>query len=245
MSSGNASLVPSGMSAVVAIAQLTLIRFLRSKTIFVASVLALLPLVPLLVGAGKGDPPEENWENFLGVAAYMQLLVAALLMAPVIAEEIDDKTYTYLWSRPIPRWSVLFGKLLVGGLLAVGMMSICLVVGSQIAHIKSPGLIATALAAFAIGVFAAGSIAACFGTLLPKHPLAVSISYLLVLDFGIGAMPFAISRISVMHNVIALSGHGPHANTLATSLAWLMGITVFWTAITLWRLGRKELSTGS
>ena len=220
---------PSSVGAVMAIAQLTLTRFLRSKVIFVAGILAMLPLIPLLVATNQDTEIAENWRGLIGVSALVQLLVASLLTAPVIAEEIDDKTYAYLWSRPIPRWSILAGKLLVGSLVAIVMIGISLGLGSKIA----------------LGVIATGCIASALGTLLPKHPLAVSVSYFLVLDFGIGVMPFAAARMSVMHNVIAISGVGPDANTIVTSILWLVGLSVFWTTITLRRLVRKELSTGS
>ena len=236
---------PTSAGAVAAIAQLTFTRFLRSKVIFVAGVLAMLPLIPVLVASSHNDDVARNWQGFLGVTSFVQLLVASLLTAPVIAEEIDDKTYAYLWSRPIPRWTILAGILLVGCLVAIAMMAVSVVLGSQIAHVSDPVIIAKALVGMALGVVATGCIASAFGTLLPKHPLAVSISYFLVLDLGIGAMPFAAARLSVMHNVIAISGLGPDANTVVISVLWLAGLGVFWTTITLRRLVRKELSTGS
>lgn len=245
MSQKQGGYAPGTMNAVIGIAQLTLSRFLRSKTMWVAAVFAAIPLLPLMVSVQKIEDPAENWESFLKVAAYMQLLVASLLTAPAIAEEIEDKTYTYLWSRPIPRWTVLAGKLLIGGILGIAMMGACVGLGSQIAGIQDPFVIISGVGAIALGIVAAGCIGSCFGTLLPKHPLAVSISYFMVLDLGIGAMPFSAARLSVMHNVIAFSGHGDHAHTTVTSLLWLAGLSIFWTSITLWRLGRKELSTGS
>tara|TARA_R110002096_G_scaffold299503_6_gene494192 strand:- start:94790 stop:95524 length:735 start_codon:yes stop_codon:yes gene_type:complete len=236
---------PSSVGAVMAIAQLTLTRFLRSKVIFVAGILAMLPLIPLLVATNQDTEIAENWRGLIGVSALVQLLVASLLTAPVIAEEIDDKTYAYLWSRPIPRWSILAGKLLVGSLVAIVMIGISLGLGSKIANVSDVATIAKAVGGMALGVIATGCIASALGTLLPKHPLAVSVSYFLVLDFGIGVMPFAAARMSVMHNVIAISGVGPDANTIVTSILWLVGLSVFWTTITLRRLVRKELSTGS
>src|SRR6185503_12480129 len=58
-----------------------------------------------------------------------QLLVLAVLppmfIASSIGEEIEDRTITYLWSRPIPRWAVLIGKF-----LALAPIAVVLVVGS-------------------------------------------------------------------------------------------------------------------
>lgn len=244
MSESGTSFAPTTGGAVAAIAALTLKRFLRSKAVYVAGAMGLLTLIPLLISKSQSDNPARHWSDFLQFAAYMQLLVAAMLTAPIIAEEIEDKTYAYLWSRPIPRWTVFIGKLFVGASIAALIMSVGITIGNSMIDGMSSEL-PRAVLAIVLGVFVTGSVAACFGTLLPKHPLAVSLAYFMVLDFGIGAMPFALARISVMHNVVALAGIGEHAGTTATSMLWLLGVGAFATVITLRRLVRKELSTGS
>ncbi|MCP4443738.1 MAG: ABC transporter permease subunit [Myxococcales bacterium] len=242
---GGSAYAPTSHGAVMAIARLTLTRFLRSKTIYVAAFFAAIPLFPLLVRIRYIENPADAWDGFVKLTAYIQLLVMSLLAAPAIAEEIEDKTYTYLWSRPIPRWTILAGKLLIGGLVGIVLMAACLALGSQIAQVSDPGAITSAIMAMGLGVVATGCIASCLGTLMPKHALAVCLAYFMVLDLSIGAMPFAAARISVMHNVVAIAGVGADQDTFATSLLWLLGLSVFWTSITIWRLGRKELSTGS
>lgn len=244
MSNSGTSFAPTALGAVTAIAALTLKRFLRSKAIYVAGAMGLLTLIPLLISKSQVDNPARHWSDFLQSAALVQLLVTAMLTAPIIAEEIEDKTYAYLWARPIPRWTVFAGKLLVGASIAALIMLLAVAIGNSMIVGMSPELPQTVFA-IVLGVFVTGSIAACFGTLLPKHPLAVSLGYFMVLDFGIGAMPFALARLSVMHNVIALSGVGEHADTTVTSMLWLLGVGAFATVITLRRLSRKELSTGS
>ena len=43
--------------------------------------------------------------------AMVELVVMALLssvfVASSIGEEIEERTITYLWSRPLPRWTLL------------------------------------------------------------------------------------------------------------------------------------------
>lgn len=235
----------SGGTATLAIARLSLTRFLRSRVLLVAGVFAFLPLLPFAFGADEDSSPELRWKHYFEAVAYVHMLVASLLMAPVIAEEVEDKTYTYLWSRPIPRWSVLAGKLLTGGLIATAFLGASALAATQVTGLLDIGILAQGMFALTIGVVSVGCISSSLGILLPKHPLAAAITYFLVLDSMIGAMPFAASRISVMHNVIALSGHGRHESSPVTALLWLCGLAVFWTAISLWRLARKELSTGS
>jgi ABC-type transport system involved in multi-copper enzyme maturation permease subunit len=235
--------VSSG-AATIAIARLSLTRFLRSRILLVAAVFAFLPLLPFLLGADSEHSVEHRWESFFKTLAYVHMLVASLLMAPAIAEEIEDKTYTYLWSRPISRWSVLAGKLLVGTLLAATFVCASAAAGIGVAGMPEMDILVQSFAALLLGVLAVGCIASSLGILLPKHPLAGAITYFLVLDSMIGALPFSGARISVMHNVIELSGNGD-GSSMVTSLLWLMGIALLWITVALWLLGRKELSTGS
>lgn len=233
-----------GGAATMAIAGLSLTRFLRSRILLVSGLFAFLPLLPFLLGADSEHSAEHRWESFFKTLAYVHMLVAALLMAPAIAEEIEDKTYTYLWSRPIPRWSVLAGKLLVGSLFAAIFVGASAAVGTGVAGMPEMDVLLRSFFALGLGVLAVGCISASLGTLLPKHPLAGAITYFLVLDSMIGALPFSGARISVMHNVIELSGNGDGSSML-TSLLWLMGVALLWTLVALWLLGKKELSTGS
>ena len=82
----------SASSAVLAIARLTGLRFMRSRVLWIASVFAILPMVPFALGAGVDDSVAERWKNYIEAMAYMHMLVASLLMAPAVAEEIEDKT---------------------------------------------------------------------------------------------------------------------------------------------------------
>jgi hypothetical protein len=234
----------SGGAATMAIARLSLMRFLRSRILLVAAVFAFLPLLPFALGADSEASVEVRWEHYFKSLAYVHMLVAALLMAPAIAEEIEDKTYTYLWSRPIPRWSVLAGKLLIGSLIASILLGASALVATGVAGTPEGSILARSLVAVFLGVIAVGCISSSLGILLPKHPLAGAITYFLVLDSMIGAMPFSGARISVMHNVIEISGHGSQSDIL-TSVLWLCGAALSWTLVALWLLGRKELSTGS
>lgn len=235
----------ANLSAVTTIAALTTRRLLRSKILLIAAFFACLPLLPFLLGAGRDYSPETRWREFMVITAGIQLLVTALLAAPAIAEEIEDKTYAYLWSRPISRWTVLAGKLLTASAIGIAIFIASAIAGSVVVGISDLALLIRGIAALALGVVAAGCMAAAFGTLMPKHPLAFSISYFLVLDLGIGSMPFAGARISVMHNVMSVAGLGNDEQSVLSGILWLVGLATFWTAIGLWRLTRNEMSTGS
>lgn len=234
--------VLSGASATLVIAGLSLRRLLRSRLILIIAIFAALPLLPLLVGAG--DMPDTKWNHFFPVAAVVQLLVASLLMAPAIAEEISDKTYTYLWSRPFPRWAILAGKLLTGACIGIAVFTTLVVAAYVLTGLGEPNTLIRGIVGLSAGVIAVGCIAASFGILMPSYPLAFSIAYFLVVDFALGMMPFAGAKISVFHHILAI-GLEANEESLPVALLWLTGLSAFWLTIGLWRLGRRELSTGS
>ena len=92
-----------------------LVRTLLTKRMLVIALGCLLPptIAWLLLARGQGHP----WpiEVFLTPSCYLvlQLLVplaAIIAGSAVVSEELDDRTITYLLTRPIPRASILLGR---------------------------------------------------------------------------------------------------------------------------------------
>lgn len=236
---------PATSSAVFAIARLTGLRFIRSRVLWIATVFSILPMVPFAFGLGIDDTVEQRWASYLNAMAYMHMLVASLLMSPAIAEEIEDKTYTYLWSRPIPRWSVLAGKLLTGACITCALLLVSALVATFVTGMPEGVVLARSLLSLVLGAVAVGIISSSLGILLPKHSIAASLAYFMVLDFIIGNIPFAAARVSVSHNVIEIGvGLTPEAS-MPMSLLWLGIMSAVWGLLALWNLSRKELSIGS
>lgn len=235
----------SASAATFAIARLTLQRFLRSRVLWLAGVFALLPMVPFALGAGVDDSVEQRWHDYVEAMSYMHMLVASLLMAPAIAEEIEDKTYTYLWSRPIPRWSVLAGKLLTGSSIAAAMLVASALVATLVTGMPDLLVLLQSMMALVLGVVTVGIVAASLGMLLPKHAIAASLTYFMVVDLVLGSIPFAAARISVSHNVTELGVGTDGESSIPMSLLWLAIVGLAWGLLALWNLARKELSTGS
>src|SRR5689334_9211804 len=68
--------------------------------------------MPLVNGARMGGPALFG---LMVWGLYLRFVVPVLGVfygTALIADEIDDKTITYLFTRPIPRSSILFGKYL-------------------------------------------------------------------------------------------------------------------------------------
>src|SRR5260221_4567666 len=147
---------------------------------------------------------------------YIRFIVPVLGVfygTSLIADEVDDKTITYLFTRPIPRRAVLFGKyfaylactvLLV---LPSVMLVFFLIVptgGSGIAE-AFPSLVAD-LGMLAVGLAAYGAVFALVGTRL-KRPLIVGLVFAFGWEPAVLLFPGFLNRMTVASYLQALGRH--------------------------------------
>jgi ABC-2 type transport system permease protein len=188
---------------------------------------------------------------------YIRFIVPVLGVfygTALIADEVDDKTITYLFTRPIRRSAVLLGKyfaylactvLLV---LPSVMLVFFLVVPTGGSHIADafPALLRD-LAMLAIGLTAYGAVFALVGTRL-KRPLIVGLVFAFGWEPAVLLFPGYLKRLTVAYYLQALVTHQMPQDsavsmlmqvfhevpTVATSLACLAVVVV----LTLWLAGR-------
>jgi ABC-2 type transport system permease protein len=131
----------------------------------------------------------------------------------LIADEVEDKTITYLFTRPIPRGAVLVGKYLayLACTVFVVLPTVVLVwlavvpIGGNFGSsfpdlVKDLGLIAVGLAVY-------GSVFALIGAWL-KRPLLVGLLFAFGLEPTLLALPGYLKRFTVAYY---LQGLVPHA----------------------------------
>jgi ABC-2 type transport system permease protein len=147
---------------------------------------------------------------------YIRFIVPVLGVfygTSLIADEVDDKTITYLFTRPIPRAAVLFGKYLaylvctVLLVLPSVMVVFFLVVptgGSSIA-VAFPSLVAD-LGMLAIGLAAYGAVFALVGTRL-KRPLVLGLVFAFGWEPAVLLFPGYLKRLTVAYYLQALVKH--------------------------------------
>jgi ABC-type transport system involved in multi-copper enzyme maturation permease subunit len=226
--------VPSSAAAVFAIARLTLKRVMRGKTVWVGIVIAALPFLLALILATQKST--DVLEPIYGVELLILALIPPMFIAASIGEELEERTATYLWSRPLPRWSVLAGKLLALAPLAIGLVLASFIISAQLGAHRMPET--QQIISLAIGAVATSIVAAGIAMLVPKHGMSLSIIYLLFIDVPVGEIPASIRNISVTHAADALAGHsGTPASTGAIVLAV---ICTGWLALAFRRIGRVE-----
>jgi ABC-2 type transport system permease protein len=172
----------------------------------------------------------------------------------LIADEVDDKTITYLFTRPVPRRAVLLGKYLayVACTVLLVLPSVILVFflivpmgGSTIAG-AFPSLV-TDLGMLALGLIAYGAVFALVGTRL-KRPLIVGLVFAFGWEPAVMLFPGYLKRLTVAYYLQALVNHEMPQDSAASVLLTLfhevpsvamslLGLAVI-VAVSLWSAGR-------
>jgi ABC-type transport system involved in multi-copper enzyme maturation permease subunit len=183
---------------------------------------------------------------------YIRFIVPVLGVfygTALIADEVDDKTITYLFTRPIPRGAVLIGKyfayLACTVLLVLpSVMLVYFLIVPLNGHVGEsfPSLLED-LGMLAAGLAAYGAVFAFVGARL-KRPLVIGLVFAFGWEPVVLLFPGYLKRFTVAYYVQALVPHAMPDDSsvsillqvfrevppVASSLAWLAAITV----LTLW-----------
>ena len=232
----NETMVPTPLSTVLTLAGITLKRLGRGKALWIGGMFAALPIVFASFAHTWHAAPSPD--VLLNITLLLLALLPAMYVGASIGEEIEDRTSTYLWSRPIARWAVLAGKL-----CALAPIVIVLIVGGWYAAImvwtEAPPSLASC-AALAAGCVASSLVAAGIATVVPKHGMALTIGYMLV-DVFIGAMPFSLNALSITHQTHELANLFGGQPAIVTPLIALLAVSSVWAAIGFVRIRRLEV----
>jgi ABC-type Na+ efflux pump permease subunit len=188
---------------------------------------------------------------------YIRVIVPVLGVfygTALIADEVEDKTITYLFTRPIPRSSVLLGKYLAYLVCTVLLVlpSVMIVffllasVGNSSIAAAFPGLLAD-FGMLTAGLIAYGAVFAFVGTRI-KRPLILGLVFAFGWEPAVLLFPGYLKRLTVAYYLQALVVHEmPQDSAIGlllqvfreipsvpTSLLALAVIVV----VTLWGAGR-------
>jgi ABC-2 type transport system permease protein len=195
------------------------------RTIFMALVVAgpvFLAIVARVVQAGGIAPLRVNGVQVGGTAIFGMMIWVLFLrfIVPVlgvfygtslVADEVEDKTITYLFTRPIPRGAVLLGKYLaylvcttlvvLPSVMIVYFLIVPLdqVAGSFGALVKDLGILALGLAVY-------GAVFALIGAVL-KRPLVIGLIFAFGWEQVALLMPGYLRQFTVAYYVQALVPH--------------------------------------
>ena len=233
--------VPTTSSTVCTLAAITLKRLGRGKALWIGALIAALPPAFAVVFSAtklhtrQGTPVPDD---LFTISAGLLVMLPAMFVGASIGEEIEERTSTYLWSRPIARWAVLAGKL-----CALTPIVIVLIAGGWYAGVMiwaqaAPSL--TSCIALAAGCVATSVVAAGIATVVPKHGMALTIGYMLV-DVFIGAMPFSLNELSITNQTRELTNLFGGQPAIATPLIAMIAVSGLWAAVGFVRIRRLEV----
>lgn len=253
---------PTLLASAARIFDLSLGQMLWSRRSLFLALLAAAPvlLAALIRFAAVAEPsalPEINGARIGGPALFglMIWLLYIRFIVPVlgvfsgtslIADEVDDRTITYLFVRPIPRGAVLVGKYFAyfASTTLLILPSVVLVyflvvpIGGGSIGAAFPWLV-TDLGMLALGLAAYGALFAWVGARL-KRPLVIGLIFIFGWEPGVLLFPGYLKRATIAYY---LQGLVPHAMpedsavnvlmqifqeipTVALSLAVLTGVTL-------------------
>ncbi len=271
----NRATEPRLWTGVMRVFDLSLGQMLWSRrTVFMALVVAapmLLALLYRIMHASFGDP-EVNGQALRGTTLfgmtiwllYLRFIVPILGVfygTALVADEVDDKTITYLFVRPIPRRAILLGKY-----LAYLASTICVVLPSvMIVYFLTTALdvnviarsfpaLAKDLGLLAVGLAVYGAVFAFVGTRL-RHPLVLGLVFAFGWEQFALVIPGYLRRFTVIYYLQALVPHAVPQDSSAMSLlqavfrqvpsapeclAWLAGIWVVFLVLAAYTIERRE-----
>jgi ABC-type transport system involved in multi-copper enzyme maturation permease subunit len=168
--------------------------------------------LPLINGARLSGPTLFGVVIWMLFVRFIVPVLGVFYGTALIADEVDDKTITYLFTRPVRRASVLLGKYLayLACVVLLVLPSVVVVyflvipIGGRIGE-SFPSLAAD-LGMLALGLAAYGAVFAYVGARL-KRPLITGLVFAFGWETTVLLIPGYLKRLSVAYYLQALVPH--------------------------------------
>ena len=201
----------------LAVAYLQYKQILGTSRVWALLILLGLPIgLTLLVVEAGGFMVENDVEAngiylFLLYPFVLSALLAILYGTMALNNEVEGKTITYLFTRPLPRWKVVVSKYLaISAVLSIGLcgslLSSWVLLGGP-GGVRMFGAMSTAVCA---AMLAYCGLYVALGVLLTKRPMMVGLIYALLMEGMLSFVPAVINKMSITYYVrsLALSIYG-------------------------------------
>jgi len=261
------------LGILVLFARTQLLRSLAFRRSWLVYGFTLLPvLVALLLATNARRVTAEGIATNISWFLLLQVvvpLVALLQGQAVISREVEDRTITYLFSRPISRAAMFFGRTL-GALLFTQLLLLAGALLLMLAASRGPlgrnpnpahfpqapwaedGVVLPLLAAVALGALAYTVIFAALGV-FTKHPMIVGLVYTFAIEGFLSNLPGSNQALAVQYYLrswIAAKGADSWGRLEGVDLTqfedpaavlWRLGLAALVAlALGCWRIRRKE-----
>ncbi len=188
-------------------------RLLTARKTLILLIVQLLPAIFALVYVLLKDIDGLTmFRNTVETVTLPFLLPLAALFygGPVIVDEMEGRTLTYLTLRPVPKPVLFFGKLIAGTISALALVIVpllllfivCLATSSDLAD--AAGTLGALVAACALGVVTYTSVFAMLGVVFASSLLA-GIVYFVVSEMVLSLLP-VLELLSVRYYLRTIAG---------------------------------------
>ncbi len=188
--------VPSLMQAVGTYRRMHWTRLSRGRLRYALAILLALPVATAAVALGFDRAPFDYV-----LELYFRFLVPflpALGASAIVSEEIESRTFTFIFARPAPRVAMVLGKFVAfTGPLLVGF-TISLAATYAVASLRGGGddfvaglgPFARALGVSLVGVIVFSAITSLVGSWFTRSPFMGAVGYVLLIEWIFSFVPF-------------------------------------------------------
>ncbi len=218
------------------------IAFLTLETLFWSKKTVFMALISLLVlGASVlarlvmsfdwirvPFTPAQVFSALMATAVVHFLVVFVTLFygTALVSEEVEEKTITYLFTRPVPKPLIMAGKFLalywISTLLivpAIFLSYLVLYLGADTARfLADAGTLAADVGVVLLAILAYGGLFGLLGAWL-RHPVLAGLIYAFGWEMIVSYVPGFTRKLTITHYIQSIS---PHSDT-ASAIAMLIG----------------------
>jgi ABC-type transport system involved in multi-copper enzyme maturation permease subunit len=231
------------------------LRLRRGRLVWACAALLALPVLGAAAAALAGQWGRGLFDNLVELyTLFLIPFVPALLAAPVVADEIEQKTFTFVFARPAPRSALVLGKFAATTAPAALATALSLSFVWLIAMARFPSDYAETLphflrveAAAVLGVAAYAALATALGTLFTRHPFVAVAGYILVIEAGLGSAPIVLNLGAIAWHLRNLAERVQPVNDsfalpvpALVSAAIVLVATPALLAVAIWRVRSAE-----
>lgn len=193
---------PSDLKQVRTVARYELRKHMRSKGVvgmaaIVVAVIALMTLIPPMLGEDHSDDPVEFVQGYLAWIELIILVGAVAFASGSIVSEFDKRTGLLMFSQPVKRSTFLAGKFLATGIVLAVMVGLYYLVVSALSLAITgsvPSLMSISFGFALLYGLAMSSVAYLFSSMLKTGTAATIltvITFLMILPMVTGLLSVA------------------------------------------------------
>jgi len=212
------------MSPLNAVFRLSLAVLVKSRRTLMIGVLCFLPVLGsafgtafMLSGIAQQEVTGFSLTSFIIVNGYVHVLLLVVTLfygTALVSDELEDKTITYLFIRPVSKSTIYLGKylayLVAAAMLLLPSALLCFLIamtadppGESSRHLP---ILFQDLAVLSIGIAAYGSLYAVIGA-VTKRPVFVGLAFTFIWETLVTFIPGYLSKLTIKHHLSALLPH--------------------------------------